>query len=189
MKITIQAVHGIPGIPEIHELPLTGTVAAVTGHRPDKLWNDYDLTSEKMRILERLLTCHINEIKPDYMISGMALGTDTLWAHAAIINNIPLIAAIPFDLQDIRWSNYDRALYRQLLSHAYAVVNVSGEYGYKPEYMQLRNQWMVDQLVPNPASRLVAVFDGSAGGTQNCVDYAHTVLKPEKITIINPQLL
>ena len=37
--------------------------------------------------------------------------------------------------------------------------------------MQVRNEWMVDQL--NPATDLLlAAWDGSPGGTGNCVKYA-----------------
>lgn len=33
--------------------------------------------------------------------------------------------------------------------------------------MQMRNQWMVDHC-----DALVAIWDGSSGGTENCVNYA-----------------
>lgn len=45
---------------------------------------------------------------------------------------------------------------------------------------QQRNQWMVDR-----ADAVLAVWDGSPGGTANCVNYARKVGKP--ITIIDPR--
>jgi uncharacterized phage-like protein YoqJ len=38
--------------------------------------------------------------------------------------------------------------------------------------MQIRNEWMVDRC-----DKLIAVWDGSKGGTGNCVDYAKSVNK------------
>lgn len=166
------------------EIPADHTAIAITGHRPDNLGNDYTFTSDLMGHIRRRLMALIVSRKPDFMISGMALGIDTLWAMLAIENKIPLIAAIPFEQQDSQWANRSRSLYHQLLGKAYAVVNVSGQVWYKPEYMPLRNKWMVDHC-----SHLVAVFDGSIGGTYNCVKYAKTRLRPEQITIINPQLI
>lgn len=161
-----------------------GTVIAITGHRPGKLGNDYDLTSPLIsRIRTRLMALLVNR-KPDFMISGMALGIDTLWALLAIENSIPLIAAIPFETQDAAWPAYARETYRRLLKAAHTVVNVSGQPEYAARYMQLRNEWMVDHC-----THLVAVWDGSAGGTSNCVKYAKTRLKPDQITYINPSLL
>lgn len=166
------------------DIHLEGMVIAITGHRPSKLGGDYSLTSESTGKIRRHLMSIIVCRKPDYMISGMALGIDTLWAQLAVINSIPLIAAIPFKNQDKKWSQTSREVYNQLLSNAYEVVNVSGKDHYHAEYMQLRNEWMVDHC-----TRLIAVFDGSPGGTANCLKYAQSKMKPEDITIINPTLL
>ena len=48
--------------------------------------------------------------------------------------------------------------------------------------MQARNQWMVDHC-----QLLIAVFDGSPGGTKNCVDYALRVRR--EIRLIDPTTL
>jgi uncharacterized phage-like protein YoqJ len=39
--------------------------------------------------------------------------------------------------------------------------------GYSPAVYQLRNEWMVDR-----SSRVIAVYDGKAGGTRNTINYA-----------------
>lgn len=71
-------------------------VIAVTGHRPNKLGNEYSMNGPiSTKIYNRL--CEIvDEYKPDRMISGMAIGVDMIWANVAIRKNIPFIAAIPF---------------------------------------------------------------------------------------------
>lgn len=118
--------------------------------------------------------------KPDYMMSGMALGIDTLWAMLAIENNIPLIAAIPFEDQPIKWPVSSKLLYWDLIKKAHMVVNVSGKLIYSPAYMQLRNEWMVDNC-----TKLIAVWDGSPGGTANCIRYAQKTLQPNQIQLIS----
>ncbi|MBD2505254.1 hypothetical protein H6G83_32420 [Anabaena azotica FACHB-119] len=47
---------------------------------------------------------------------------------------------------------------------------------YHPGKLMKRNEWMVDQC-----HRLVALHDGSTGGTGNCVNYA----KSKKVHIVN----
>lgn len=45
--------------------------------------------------------------------------------------------------------------------------------------MQKRNEWMVDRI-----DELLAIYNGTPGGTKNCIDYAKKLGKP--ITIICP---
>jgi hypothetical protein len=66
-------------------------VLAVTGHRPDKLNYEYDLNGPWSKHIREKLQETINDLKPTRMLSGMALGVDTIWAMLAIENNIPLI--------------------------------------------------------------------------------------------------
>lgn len=164
------------------ELNLTGTVVAITGHRPNKLGNDYlMLHSPLVKSITNKLIQLVNELKPDYMVSGMALGIDTLWARIAVSSKIPLIAAVPFQQQDCKWPAISQDEYRRLLSQAHMVVNVSGQLEYKKEYMQLRNEWMVDHC-----DKLIAVWDRSPGGTANCVRYAQLIMAEVDIIRIDP---
>ncbi len=47
--------------------------------------------------------------------------------------------------------------------------------------MQKRNEWMVDNC-----DMLVAVWDGTDGGTYNCIDYAKRMKKPR--ILIDPNI-
>jgi uncharacterized phage-like protein YoqJ len=47
--------------------------------------------------------------------------------------------------------------------------------------MQIRNEWMVDR-----ADQVIAIWDGTSGGTANCVEYATKMNKP--ILRIDPRL-
>lgn len=103
---------------------------------------------------------------PTQVISGMALGWDTALAMAAIAHHIPLIAAVPFVGQESRWPPAQRLRYQKLLRRATEVVVVT-EGGYAAWKMQKRNEWMVDRC-----DVLLALWDGSSGGTANCLTYA-----------------
>lgn len=154
----------------------------ITGHRPNKLGNDYDLTSDLIKKIDSKLQKLIDELKPDTLISGMALGIDTLWAEISIRNNIPLLAAIPCQNQDKMWVKKSKDRYNNILSnHLTTSVYVSDK-PYDYSCMQKRNEYMV-----NNSDIVIAVWDGTTGGTANCVKYTKKVNK--QIIIINPKEL
>ena len=154
---------------------------AITGHRPNKLGNDYDLISNLVRHIKGELQSIINEHKPTQLISGMALGIDTLWAKLAIENNIPLLAALPCQNQDKMWPQKSKLIYKDILDNPLTTSHLVTDCEYNSKCMQDRNIYMVDNC-----DLLVAVWDGASGGTGNCVRYANSVDK--KIIIINPNL-
>jgi uncharacterized phage-like protein YoqJ len=153
---------------------------AVTGHRPNKLWG-YKLEQPAYRELYRRLQQVVLEHNGTHLISGMALGVDTVFALLALnMPGVTLECAIPCSNQTARWLNKtDVERYNAILSRADVVTYVSRE-PYTAGCMQARNEYMV-----NTCDLLIAVWDGSRGGTANCVNYAKTVSKP--IVVINPR--
>lgn len=158
-------------------------IVAFTGHRPDKLPNKetgYKLPNPTYihvcQEIERVLL----EVKPDKAISGMALGVDSWAANICRKLNIPYIAAVPFEGQEKAWPESSQKTYRSLLGKASEKVIVC-EGAYAAYKMQARNQWMVDHC-----DILIAIWDGTLGGTANCVNYAKS--KGKKIIFINPRL-
>ena len=143
-------------------------IVCATGHRPNKL-GGYGLDVKTK--LEQLAFTWLEEHKPDKAISGMALGWDQAFARAAIELNIPLVAAIPFIGQEQAWPDSSQKEWKRLVDAAYEVVIVS-EGGYAAWKMQKRNEWMVDTC-----DLVLALWDGSSGGTDNCVKYARTKSK------------
>ena len=96
----------------------------------------------------------------------MALGVDQWAAHIAHKLGIPFIAAIPFEGQEKAWPEKSQKVYRLLRKLADEEVIVSpGDYS--AAKMQVRNEWMVDHC-----DTLIAVWNGTSGGTGNCVKYA-----------------
>ncbi len=156
---------------------------AITGHRPNKLGNDYDLNSPLIQWIKN----EINKILVQYyyypneleLITGMALGIDTLFAKIAIENNIPFIAAIPCKNQWSKWIQKSIEIYQNILQHKNCTIYNVSTNNYSNTCMQDRNIWMVDNC-----DILIAVWDGTSGGTANCIKYAESVNK--HIIRINP---
>ena len=136
---------------------------AGTGHRPDKL-GGYQNTERLDHFAYHLLY----QWRPDRVISGMALGWDQALALAAVQLDIPLVAAIPCPGQESKWPEVSQRRYQAILARAAEKVVISQAYSAKA--MMDRNRWMVDQLGPQDC--LVALWNGTPGGTKNCYDYA-----------------
>jgi len=142
--------------------------AMITGHRPNKLsgygpsplqdairlWMHAELTA--------LLATHGTDLR---VISGMALGVDMWWAEEALALDVPLHAYVPFAGQENVWPRASQEHYQSLIERAEVVV-ICSEGGYGASKMQLRNKRMVDD-----ADVHLAVWDGTPGGTANCVHY------------------
>ncbi len=140
-------------------------ILAGTGHRPPKLGG----YGEQVHIeLVTLATEQIKALKPDLVISGMALGWDQAIARASMLLKIPFDAYVPFEGQERMWPRTSQENFTWLLARARRVLYVCPP-GYAAWKMQARNEAMVDDC-----DRLLALWDGSAGGTANCVRYAQS---------------
>lgn len=119
------------------------------------------------------------------VISGGALGIDQLWMEAALSLKmaVPVTAALPFKGYDAKWPIVSRQEYQKLLDKCHLVKYIS-EPGYAARKLQIRNEWMVDNC-----DHLYAYWNGTNGGTANCVRYAETVMKPTTIFDTNCLLL
>ena len=139
---------------------------AATGHR----WHKVKGLTEKD--LQHLAEVYIKLEFPYFCISGMAVCWDTAFALAALALEIPLIAAIPFKEQESLWPKTEQVKYHEILSRAHEVVYVN-DGSFATWKFQTRNQWMVDRC-----TKLLALWDGSGGGTANCIRYAQAMGKP-----------
>lgn len=148
-------------------------IVAITGHRPDKLgtsqFSGYAPENPLRTWIKDRLRARLKQLRPLYGITGMALGVDQDFAEICIELKIPFIAAVPFIGQERQWPLQSRERYRELLAQAYDIEIVCAG-GYERWKMLARNQWMVDHC-----NALLAVFDGTAGGTASTVLYANSV--------------
>lgn len=153
-------------------------IIAFTAHRPTKL-GGYRLPNKTYIYVCQQIEKILKELKPEKIISGMALGGDQYVANIAIKLGIPFIAAIPFIGQEKVWTESSKRTYKALLNKASEQVIVS-EGEYSAHKLQIRNEWMCDH-----ADKLIAIFDGTPGGTANCVNYAKSIGKD--IIVIDPK--
>ncbi len=106
----------------------------------------------------------------DVFISGMARGVDIIGAEIVLNlkkkgQPVRLICASPFEGFESRWSAEWRERYEAVISQADLVRYICPSYS--RVCFQIRNEWLVDH-----SARVLAVFNGEAGGTKNTIDYA-----------------
>ena len=143
-----------------------------TGHRPEKLpyfsEDDPMCVQLKERLKNRIT--RLIEDGAEEFCSGMALGVDT-WAAEIVLElkedypQIRLTAVIPCPEQAIRWRDEDKARYQSILDRCDRSITTSPHY--TRGCMHNRNRARVDMC-----DVLIAVFDGTKGGTMMTVDYA-----------------
>ena len=146
-----------------------------SGHRPDKLPSGYREEAAALMPLRRALAQAVDEAIGagcTAFLCGMAQGADRLAAEdilRRIQRGAPLrlVAALPCPQQDARWPRPQREQDRRLLAQIPPEDRFVACDSYTPYCMNGRNLWMTEH-----ASRLIAVFDGSTGGTANTVRYA-----------------
>ena len=157
-----------------------------TGHRPDKL-GGFDINNHiAQKIKLKLKEAIIKSINDgfDTFISGGALGVDQYAAEIVIslkndYPHIKLVIARPFPSQEKIWNQQSKKLFHTICSKADFIVDVSPD-PYSAWKMQVRNEYMIKN-----SSLLIAVYDGSDGGTGNTVKFA--IKKNKKIIYINPK--
>lgn len=141
-----------------------------TGHRPNKLGGYSPEVFDKLKTLAHMYLCVATDLEG--VISGGALGWDQALAAAALDLNIPTTLALPFLGFENRWPRDSQFQLEGLMYRAAHVQYICAE-GYAGWKMQKRNEWMVDN-----SDKVLALWDGSTGGTGNCVAYANKVNKP-----------
>ncbi len=154
-------------------------ILSVTGHRPDKL-GSYKIPNPIYNYITSELRSVLLELKPEKVLTGMALGFDQYVAEMCVELSIPFVACVPFAGQERVWPQASKDKYNDLLKKACEVVVVS-EGGYSPKKMQIRNEYMT-----NRCDCLVACYNGDlSGGTYNCIKHAESIGK--KIIVIDPR--
>jgi len=143
------------------------------------LENEYLLQGPYTDYIKSRLFEWLDENKPDKIISGMALGVDQIWAVCGIRRNIPVIAAIPCRSHSSRWPVRSVRLYNSILGNKLVETHLVTNDTYTTGCMQVRNRWMIDN-----SDRIVAVWDGSSGGTANCIEAARELQRD--VFVIHP---
>ena len=151
----------------------TSRTCCFTGHRPDKLPWGPDERDPRCAALKRSL---LREVEGLYrrgfrhFISGMAMGCDLYFAEAALelrekYPELSVEGAVPCPTQAERWPEPLRRRWRDILDQCDLETVVQQNYD---RYCMLRrDRYMVDR-----SAAVLAVFDGTPGGTQYTLNYA-----------------
>lgn len=164
------------GDEQIKEAEMSKQVIAVSGHRPNKLGGydrenpTRDLIVQKLE--EVLLGLHEKAPEGIIVVTGMSMGVDLWTCRVCHTHNIPYVAAVPFEGQEVKWSQAVQEEYRQAIGFASLVKFVSDP-GYEARKMLIRNEWMVEK-----ATQVLVVWTGERSGTGHTAFTAHKVGKP-----------
>lgn len=135
-----------------------------TGHRPEKL---KDVTSI-VSMYDRLLTKWSQKYDLTIVVGG-ARGIDSIVGMVAAKMGLPVTLALPF----VGCNPTDN---NELMKYSnVTVVHVSEKPYTDNSQYQKRNTWMVDH-----SDILISYWNGTPGGTANCVRYAERVGKKIK---------
>lgn len=140
-------------------------IISATGHRLGPRVGGYE--RHHAWRMQHIAHSALSLLRPERVLSGMALGWDQAVADSAYRLGIPWVAVIPFVGQEKRWYREDQMLYRKLLEVADETVVVSGTTTNVGWAMRMRNQYLTDHC-----DTLLALWDGGAGGTANCLEQA-----------------
>lgn len=151
-------------------------IVAFTGHRPCKLPGRWGSNHSELciKITKLLISEDVGRV-----ISGGALGIDQIAIRAAMYSGAYLTLIEPFPGFWKKWpikkiEEYMHLKYswdEGMITFIYANENEE----YASWKMQQRNEMMVDR-----AEEVWAYWDGSKGGTANCVAYANKKGVPVK---------
>lgn len=118
-------------------------------------------------------------------LCGMAVGFDLAAAEVALslrneLNELRVVAVIPFEGMQSRFSESQRTLFERVRSAADEVITLAPKYSVTA--YTVRNNFLVDN-----ASAIITYFDGSKGGTAYTVRRALKSLASITNIYNNPQ--
>ena len=156
-----------------------------TGHRPEKLpWGNNEAdpacAALKARLWDVVEEAYRGGMR--HFICGMARGCDLYFAETVLrlrsqYPDITLEAAIPCASQSSGWRREERERWQAILAACDLETLVQEKYD--PGCMLRRNRYMVDH-----SALVIAVYDGSDGGTRRTLEYA--IRKKVPFVDINP---
>lgn len=156
----------------------------ITGHRPDKLGGYDNFTNLSYGLKFKMMDFFLDK-GVTTLVSGMALGADQWAVEVALGLGIRISALIPCLNQDKMWPVQARLHYQDLLEQirkANGLIVYVSLQEYWKGCMHRRNL----EIVSN-SEEMLAVWDGSKGGTSDCVRIA--TREGLSVTVLNPQTL
>ena len=164
---------------------MTEDVCCFTGHRPAKLNELFFSSSGYLDELRYQIKRSIEDMIArgvSTFITGMAMGTD-IWCAQIVLDlkdvypDIKLYALVPHRNQAVKWPKEWQDCFDDILLRCDEMIILHQKY--VVGCMQQRDRVMVDM-----SGHVIAVYDGTPGGTQYTVEYAKK--KGLDIVVIDP---
>ena len=163
----------------------TSHTCCFTGHRPDKLPWGYDERDSRCLALKRSLSRELEGLYRRgfrHFISGMAQGCDLYFAEAVLAlreqnPDLSVEGAVPFPAQADHWPGDQRLRWQDILARCDLETVVQQHYDRFCTFR--RDRYMIER-----SAAVLAVFDGTPGGTQYTLNYA--MEKKLEILLLDP---
>lgn len=172
---------------------------SLTGHRPKKL-GGYNLAHkgyiQLQRDLENFIAIKLEEFDVVIGHGGLALGADTIWAKAILAmrekypGRVKFHAEIPMMTQSSVWFNKKDIDFWHVQVNTADYKTVYGDILQYPENQRKRMSGKIlndrNDGMLNACDILLALWDGSSGGTGNAVNYAEK--NDIDVSIVHPNV-
>ena len=143
----------------------------VVGHRPG-YWGGWR-HNPAWTWVQNIIGRELIRLRPTCIISGMSLGVDQWAVEAALQNDIPYVAVIPWRGQADTWPPEKQRLYGSMLDQAKEVICLNETNEYNPQYIRERN----DRLV-TLSDEILGIMWSRESGTRTAIDIAVEYRKP-----------
>lgn len=150
-------------------------IVAATGHRWQRM--DIPRSPQAETHLAALASAFLEQLQPDRVISGLALGWDTAVALAAVRLGIPLVACMPGKrgAQEARWDFGDQGTHEWLVRQSAEHAWIGGDLPFRDACIS-RDEYMVER-----AGLILALWSGLPSGTGTTVRFAER----RKLPVVN----
>lgn len=147
-------------------------ILGIAGHRSGPKLGGFNDSSNLSRSIKQILREKFQQLKPDYILSGMAIGVNQWAVEVAMELSIKTIAMIPCAGQERLWPRAAQERYHDLLEQVTKKLQLSDQ----PYHSDLMKK--CDEAIAGTCDQLLAIWDSSSGGTMHCVWSARKAGKP-----------
>lgn len=159
---------------------------SLIGFEPSEIyWGDDEKNNNFIALKRNCISVFLNLMGDNNLITiltsithGFELAiTDIFISLRNVLNNIKIVAVIPYPNQEKKWSEKNKLRYRKILKNCDEQIIISEKF--TPTCLKKRDKFLIDN-----STHFIACYNGMPGRTRNAIHYAKE--KGVKITILIP---
>lgn len=151
----------------------------VVGNRPDKLNNEWDYIGDCTNYIYQMIEDKIRLCEKPYGMCGLSPGAGMISGMVFSNLNIPFTVIIPYEGVTQGWPDYAVGMYEFIIRNA-KVVSYIKKGPYEQFKVRARDYFNIAH-----SDKVIFVWDGTYGYTQDMINYAEKEKKP--CYFINPR--